>query len=66
MKMSLMKMSIHQYNINENVNTPLMKMSLFPQIDRLERFAERAWYRIAKGEKLLSEAFSVLEDSKLR
>ncbi|XP_041364325.1 cholesterol transporter ABCA5-like [Gigantopelta aegis] len=37
---------------------------LFPQIDRLERFAERGWYRIAKGKKLLSEAFSALEDLK--
>ena len=38
--------------------------TLFPQIDRLERFAERAWYRIAKGKKLLSQSFSALEDSK--
>ncbi|XP_041378992.1 cholesterol transporter ABCA5-like isoform X2 [Gigantopelta aegis] len=37
---------------------------LFPQMERLERFAERGWYRIAKGKKLLSEAFSALEDLK--
>ncbi|XP_041362792.1 cholesterol transporter ABCA5-like isoform X3 [Gigantopelta aegis] len=37
---------------------------LFSQIDCLERFAERGWYRIPKSKKMLSEAFSALEDMK--
>ena len=39
-------------------------VKVFSRIDCLERFAERGRYKIPKGEKNLSEAFSALEDSK--
>ncbi|XP_041361874.1 cholesterol transporter ABCA5-like [Gigantopelta aegis] len=62
-------LEIKLQNTTPNIQKQMDKLesrlvSLFPEIECLERFAERGWYRIAKSKTLLSEAFSVLEEMK--